>query len=58
MQGGKKEQKQWTQVQAKRMEPKVCHKRALEQSCSKKPPRITRNIQKKRKGWNLKGWKA
>ncbi len=26
MQGGKKEQKQWTQVQAKRMEPKVSQK--------------------------------
>jgi hypothetical protein len=49
MQGGKKEQKQWTQVQAKRMEPKVCHKRALEQSCSKAPMNHKKHSKKEKR---------
>jgi len=48
-QGGKKEQKQKTQVQAKRIEPKVCHKRALKQSCSKAPTNHKKQFKKEKR---------
>jgi hypothetical protein len=57
-QGEKKEQRERTQVQAKRIKPKVHHKGALEQSCVKPlppPPNRKKHI-KQRKGWET--WKG
>jgi len=48
--GGKKEQKERTQVQAKITKPKVCHKKAkLEQSCSKTPNNHKKHIKKEKR---------
>lgn len=50
-----KEERKRTQVQAKRIEPKMCHKQVSKQSCFKSPTNHNKHI-KKRKGCET--WKG